>query len=104
MASATSCVVAQSETSACQCDRKPNILGYMLTTSGHRDGISSRPWTTTELCDTKSLQGSPKVDRRQKAYSCKSAKWPPESAWSCSRTDNCRRGDEGPNHYSQTPT
>jgi hypothetical protein len=47
----------------------------MLTTSGHRDGISSRPWTTTELCDARILRALPKVVLSKEAYGCESAKW-----------------------------
>ena len=47
----------------------------MLTTSGHRDGIPSRPWTTRELCDARILRALPKVDPSREAYGCESAEW-----------------------------
>jgi hypothetical protein len=47
----------------------------MLTISGHRDGISSRPWTTRQLYDARVPRALPKVDFSREAYGCESAEW-----------------------------
>jgi hypothetical protein len=47
----------------------------MLTTSGHRDGISSRPWTTRELCNARIFRALSKADPSREAYGCESAEW-----------------------------